>query len=55
MRRGRLNIHDGPGGSLTAVLADLETIWGHVLQEHLEIPIKDLKVNYFYFIWCLIF
>ncbi|KAK0062562.1 actin-related protein 8 [Biomphalaria pfeifferi] len=43
MRRGQLNIHDGPGGSLTAVLADLETIWGHVLQEHLEIPIKDLK------------
>ncbi|KAH9508205.1 Actin- protein 8 [Bulinus truncatus] len=25
------------------VLADLETIWGHVIQEHLEIPVKDLK------------
>ncbi|CAL1544546.1 unnamed protein product [Lymnaea stagnalis] len=43
MRRGRLNVHDGPGGSLTSILADLETIWSHVLQEHLEIPIKDLK------------
>ncbi|CAG5136172.1 unnamed protein product, partial [Candidula unifasciata] len=43
MRRGRLNVHEGPGGSLTSVLADLETIWGHVLQEHLEIPLKDLK------------
>ncbi|KAH9508204.1 Actin- protein 8, partial [Bulinus truncatus] len=43
MRRGRLNIHDGPCGSIMTVLADLETIWGHVIQEHLEIPVKDLK------------
>ncbi|KAG7224321.1 hypothetical protein INR49_000564 [Caranx melampygus] len=41
--RGQLNVHPGPGGSLTAVLADLETIWSYVLQKHLEIPIKDLK------------
>uniref|UniRef100_A0A3B4ZLI0 Actin related protein 8 n=1 Tax=Stegastes partitus TaxID=144197 RepID=A0A3B4ZLI0_9TELE len=43
MMRGQLNVHSGPGGSLTAVLADLETIWSHVLQKHLEIPLKDLK------------
>ncbi|XP_061592580.1 actin-related protein 8 isoform X2 [Cololabis saira] len=43
MVRGQLNVHSGPGGSLTAVLADLETIWGHVIQKHLEIPLKDLK------------
>ncbi|XP_053173507.1 actin-related protein 8 [Scomber japonicus] len=41
--RGQLNVHAGPGGSLTAVLADLETIWSHIIQKHLEIPLKDLK------------
>lgn len=30
---------------MTAVLADLEAIWSHVLQKHLEIPLKDLKVG----------
>lgn len=43
--RGQLNVHSGPGGSLTAVLADLETIWSHVIQKQLEIPLKDLKVG----------
>lgn len=43
--RGQLNVHTGPGGSLTAVLADLETIWGHVIQKQLDIPLKDLKVG----------
>uniref|UniRef100_A0A6I8QMP6 Actin-related protein 8 n=1 Tax=Xenopus tropicalis TaxID=8364 RepID=A0A6I8QMP6_XENTR len=43
IRRGQLNLHSGPGGSLTAVLADLETIWSHVLQKMLEIQLKDLK------------
>uniref|UniRef100_A0A1A8MXQ4 Actin-related protein 8 n=1 Tax=Nothobranchius pienaari TaxID=704102 RepID=A0A1A8MXQ4_9TELE len=41
--RGQLNVHSGSGGSLTAVLADLETIWSHVIQKHLDIPLKDLK------------
>ncbi|KAG7999659.1 Actin-related protein 8 [Nibea albiflora] len=41
--RGQLNVHAGPGGSLTAVLADLETIWSHVIQKQLDIPLKDLK------------
>ncbi|XP_042617387.1 actin-related protein 8 [Cyprinus carpio] len=41
--RGHLNIHSGPGGSLTASLVDLETIWSHALQKLLEIPLKDLK------------
>ncbi|XP_029456757.1 actin-related protein 8 isoform X1 [Rhinatrema bivittatum] len=43
IQRGQLNLHSGPGGSLTAVLADLETIWSHVIQKYLEIPLKDLK------------
>lgn len=43
--RGQLNVHAGPGGSLTAVLADLETIWSHIIQKQLEIPLKDLKVG----------
>lgn len=42
--RGQLHVHAGPGGSLSAVLADLETIWGHVIQNQLDIPLKDLKV-----------
>ncbi|KAM9182587.1 actin-related protein 8 isoform 3-T3 [Mergus octosetaceus] len=43
IRRGQLNLHAGPGGSLTAVLADLEVIWSHAIQKYLEIPLKDLK------------
>ncbi|CAI9549438.1 unnamed protein product [Staurois parvus] len=43
IRKGQLNVHTGPGGSLTAVLTDLETIWSHVLQKILEIQLKDLK------------
>ncbi|KAM4721654.1 actin-related protein 8 isoform 1-T4 [Rhinophrynus dorsalis] len=43
IRRGQLNLHPGPGGSLTAVLVDLESIWSHVIQKILEIPLKDLK------------
>lgn len=43
--RGRLNVHSGPGGSLPAVLADLETIWSHTIQKQLDIPLKDLKVD----------
>lgn len=38
-------MHTGPGGSLSATLADLETIWSHVIQKQLDIPIKDLKVG----------
>ncbi|KAG7332250.1 hypothetical protein KOW79_004084 [Hemibagrus wyckioides] len=41
--RGQLNVHSGPGGSLTAVLADLETIWSNAIQKLLEVPLKDLK------------
>ncbi|XP_024149192.1 actin-related protein 8 isoform X1 [Oryzias melastigma] len=41
--RGQFNIHSGPGGSMTAVLADLEAIWSQIIQKHLEIPLKDLK------------
>ena len=44
MRRGRLNVHNGPCGTLTSVLSDLELIWGTAIQTMLDIPIKDLKV-----------
>lgn len=44
MRRGHLNVHDGPGGTLTSVLADIETIWGTVLESMLDIPLKDLRI-----------
>ncbi|XP_045618086.1 actin-related protein 8 isoform X1 [Procambarus clarkii] len=41
--RGDLNIHSGLGGSVSAVLADLETIWGHCISTILNVPLKDLK------------
>ncbi|XP_033746554.1 actin-related protein 8-like [Pecten maximus] len=44
MRGGHLNVHDGPGGTLTAVMADIETIWGQAIQTLLDIPLKDLKL-----------
>lgn len=43
--RGQLNIHTSSGGSLTAVLADLETMWSYIIQKQLDIPLKDLKVG----------
>lgn len=42
-RRGDLNVHPGPGGSITAIMADLETIWTHVLDTHFGISRKNLK------------
>lgn len=42
-RRGDLNIHSGPGGSMTAVIADLETIWLHILETHFALQKSDLK------------
>ncbi|XP_066259559.1 actin-related protein 8 isoform X2 [Euwallacea similis] len=42
-KRGDFNIHSGPGGSMTAVLADLETIWSYVIETQLQINIQDLK------------
>lgn len=44
MKEGRLNLHSGPGGSLTAVCADLENLWAYAIQTHLTIPLRDLGV-----------
>lgn len=44
-KRGELNVHSNPGGSVTSVLADIETIWGNVLENNFQISQKDLK-NY---------
>ncbi|CAH2004535.1 unnamed protein product [Acanthoscelides obtectus] len=44
-KRGDFNIHSGPGGSMTAVLADLESIWTYVLENNFQISKLDLK-NY---------
>ncbi|MGH0167785.1 UNVERIFIED_CONTAM: hypothetical protein FKN15_053689 [Acipenser sinensis] len=43
IRRGQINLHGGPGGTLTAVMANLETIWSYAIQKFLEIPLRDLK------------
>ncbi|RZC36664.1 actin-related protein 8, partial [Asbolus verrucosus] len=44
-KRGDFNIHPGPGGSMTAVLVDLETIWTYVLETHFQIEKKDFKYH----------
>lgn len=49
MRRGRLNLHEGPGGTLSAVMEDIEQLWGSALETFLDIPVKDLKVLTFVF------
>lgn len=43
LMRGDLNLHSSVGGSISAVLADLETIWGHCISTVLNVPLKDLK------------
>ncbi|XP_043236249.1 actin-related protein 8-like [Amphibalanus amphitrite] len=43
VRRGRLNVHPGPGGSLTAVMADLYTIWLHCIERLLGIQRAALE------------
>lgn len=43
--KGRLNVHDGPHGSLTAVLSDLEVLWSEAIQTFLHIQKTDLA-NY---------
>lgn len=47
IKRGCLNLHDGPGGTITAVLADLETIIGTALRSSLDISLHTLKVKFF--------
>lgn len=42
MKRGDLNLHSGPGGSVTAVLHDLEAIWSHVLLSQFDIKRDQL-------------
>ena len=45
MARGRLNVRPGPGGTVSAIMADLQTIWGQTLETQLNIPVKDLMVR----------
>ena len=42
-KRGDLNIHSGPGGSLRSVLADLKCIWEYAMSQMMNINLKDLK------------
>lgn len=44
-KRGDLNVHKGPGGSLTAVLADLEAIWSYAITEKLKLS-RSVLENY---------
>lgn len=40
IRRGDFNLHSNVGGTLTAVIADLQAIWEHVLQNNLKIKLR---------------
>ncbi|CAH1122302.1 unnamed protein product [Ceutorhynchus assimilis] len=42
-KRGDFNIHPGPGGSITAVIADLETIWSYIIETCLQINVNELR------------
>ncbi|KAM7346712.1 actin-related protein 8 [Cochliomyia hominivorax] len=42
VKRGELNLHSHIGGSLTAVLSDLESIWSYAIHERMAIPRKSL-------------
>ncbi|XP_056644802.1 actin-related protein 8 [Diorhabda sublineata] len=42
-KRGELNVHSGPGGSITSIMADLETIWTYILEVNFQISRKELK------------
>ena len=43
IRRGRLNVHNGVGGSPTAVLADMAAIWTHAIETGLGVPLSSLE------------
>uniref|UniRef100_A0A6A7G4U5 Actin-related protein 8 isoform X1 n=2 Tax=Hirondellea gigas TaxID=1518452 RepID=A0A6A7G4U5_9CRUS len=43
-QRGDLNSHGGIGGSLTAVMSDLELIWSSAIQDKLNIAHSDFKM-----------
>ncbi len=42
-KNGRLNLHNGADGSLTAVSSKLEILWSLAIQMYLDIPIKDFQ------------
>lgn len=48
IRRGELNLHTGVGGSLTAVLADLQEIWEYMLQCRMGIELWYLQLFFLY-------
>ncbi len=41
--RGRLNVNNGLGGSLTSVISDLESIWSLAIEKYLDIPLNQLN------------
>lgn len=45
MTNGELNVSEQIGGSLTAILADMEIIWTHCLDKLLDIVCTDFHVN----------
>lgn len=42
IRRGEFNIHKGVGGTQSAVLEDIRTIWDYAIKNYLDISLKDL-------------
>ncbi|CAG2103035.1 unnamed protein product [Medioppia subpectinata] len=43
IRRGVLNVSNCLGGSLTSIIADLESICGKAIEKHFEISLKELN------------
>ena len=43
IKHGQLNIHGDVGGSPSAVLEDLTTLWGNVIENKLKIPVTELN------------
>lgn len=40
---GKLNLHSGIHGSITALAANIELLWGKAIESFLDIPIKDFQ------------
>lgn len=45
IRRGDFNLHSCVGGSLTAVISDLQAIWEYVLRIHLKIKLRWVRFS----------
>ena len=43
IKHGQLNLHDGVGGTPSALAEDIVTLWGNAIETLLNIPIGDFS------------